>query len=156
MQDAEGMKRSNRVPGQAFLGMVLVFAMCGCGTVHRSRIVLDSWGRIPDGTVVSNFSVDEVDSFVRSFALQRGYDVKFADSSHAWAEEAEGDDASLLWMAEKPGDPVILFISTDKELVVTLIGTAGLTRSPLIKEYTNVIYRMLADKFGEENVHLVY
>ena len=151
------MKRSHRLLGKAALGIVLVLAMAGCSTVHRSRIVLDPWGRMPDGSAVSNFSVDEVNSFVQAFALQKGYEVKFADESYAWAQdEAGGDDASLLWIAEKKGEPVILFISADKELMVAVIEAMGLSRSPLFREYTNVIYRMLADKFGEEYVHLMY
>lgn len=146
----------SRFLGQALLSVVLVLVMAGCSTVHKSRIVLDSWGRASDGMIVSNFPVGEVDSFVRSFALQKGYEVKFTDSSYAWIQEEIGDDGtSLLWIAEKQGDPVILFISTGEELVVALIETARLFRSPLLKEYTNVIYRMLGDKFGEEYVHMV-
>ena len=157
MQDAEGMKRPCRVAVQAFWIVVLVFSVSGCSTFHKSRIVLDSWGRMPDGTVVLNFSVDEVDSFVRSFALQKGYEIKFADASYDRAqEETAGGDASLIWIAERPGEPAILFISRSRELNVALTEMAGLSRSPLLKEYTNVVYKMLADKFGEENVHLCY
>jgi len=151
------MKSIQRFLGQTVFSVVLALTMAGCSAVHTSRIVLDSWGRMPDGTVVANFSVDEVDSFVRSFARQKGYEVKFADESYAWTrDEAGDDDASLLWIAEKKDEPVILFISTDKELIVTVVETLGVLRSPLFREYTNVIYRMLADKFGEENVHLIY
>lgn len=151
------MKRLHWFLGRAVLIVILALTTAGCSAVHTSRIVLDSWGRMPDGTAVWNFTVDEVDSFVRSFALQKGYEVKFADGSYVWAgEETAGNDSSLLWIAEKKDEPVILFISTEDELIVTVIETLGLFRSPLFREYTNVIYRMLADKFGEEYVHLIY
>jgi hypothetical protein len=151
------MKKTYRFLVRIGLPVFLIILVFGCSTVHKSRIYLNTWGKAPDGMVVANFSVDEVDSFVRTFAIQKGYEIKFADSSNALTQEETGDDeSSLLWIAEKPGEPAILFISTGKELIVTLIQTSGLSRSAYLKEYTNVIYRMLEDKFGEENVRMVF
>lgn len=155
MQRANVMGRSSRIFSQAFFPVILILFVAGCSLVNRSRIVLDFMGTREDGTAVANFTVDEVDSFVRSFALQKGYEIKFADASDVWAQEETGDgESSLLWIAEKPDGPIMLFISSDKALTVTLIQASGPSWSPVMKEYTNVIYRMLADKFGEENVHM--
>ncbi len=120
---------------------------------RRSRIYLDSSYTTSDGMVISNFSTDEVDAYIRSFVLQKGYEISFADSSQSWIQQELPDDSSLIWLAEKPDEPAILFLAAERRLIVSFVRKGPLPSSRL-KDYVNVLYRILAAKFGDQNVHM--
>ncbi len=133
----------------------LLAVLAGCDTVHKSRIQLDSTS-VMRGMTVSNFSMEEVDSFLRYFIEQKGYEIKFSEGEDAMvASELMDEGSSLIWIAEKQGSPAILFISTDTSLIVSFVQTAGPLGGSEFREYVNVLHALLAHKFGKENMHLV-
>jgi hypothetical protein len=140
--------------------LLLVPAWAGCTTTGPQRIYLDRYSNAYPGVTVANFSMGEVESFVRYFATEKGYEIKFADSTEDKTQgEVAGDDSSLLWMAEKQGSPTILFISSNLRLIVSFVKPAGSEGSPFskdeTKDYARLLYTILKGKFGEANVHLV-
>jgi len=149
----EGMSRLKRFVPWAFFSLIL--AMSGCGTTGPQRIHLDRFSKAYPGMTVANFSMEDVDSFVRYYVTERGYEIKFAESSDSRVQqELAGDDSSLLWIAEKPGSPAIIFISSNDRLTVSLMQVPDTLFSRELRETTNVLYAILKDKFGEANVHL--
>jgi hypothetical protein len=135
--------------------LLFVMAAAGCSATGTQRILLDRYSAAAPGVSVANFSVDEVDSFVRYFASQRGYEIRFADSEDARVQrELPGEDASLLWLAEKPGSPAILFISSNDRLTVSFVQTPGTPLRGESREYSNVLYAILREKFGQECVRM--
>lgn len=149
----EGMARQKVLVPWIFLYLTLF--MSGCGTTGPQRIHLDRYSHAYRGMNVANFSMEDVDSFIRYYATQRGYEIKFADSSDSRVQqELAGNDSSLLWIAEKPGSPAIVFVSSDDLLTVSFLQVPGSVFSSETREFTNVLYAILKDKFGEENVHL--
>ncbi len=144
-------------PVQAMvLCVIAVLVLSGCETVHKAKIQMDLTSQMPGGLVVTNFSMEEVDTFVRYFIEQKGYEIKFADSSDkVIQEELADEDSSLLWLAQKPGEPTILYITTSKSLIVTFVKVSGLLPPSDLSDYSNILYRILKEKFGEENVHLI-
>lgn len=134
----------------------VVLALAGCATVPGPhRVSLDRYSNAYPGMNVENFSQAEVEGFVRYFATQRGYEIKFADGEDARVQkELTGDDPSLLWIAEKPGSPAILLISSNTRLTVSFVQPQGSSYSQAVRDNTGVLYAILKDKFGEGAVHL--
>jgi hypothetical protein len=140
----------------AWMFLVIALALAGCATAPGPhRISLDRFSNKYPGLNVENFSQDEVEGYVRFFATQRGYEIKFADDEDASVQrELIGDDPSLLWVAEKPGSPAILLISSVPRLTVSFVQPQGDPYAKAIRENTAVLYAILKDRFGEGTVHL--
>ncbi len=137
----------------SFFILVLI-CTAGCSMTRRSWIILDASHTTPGGMVILNFSNDEVDEYIRAFVLQKGYEIAFAEGSKDWADEELPDDcSSLIWLAEKPGKPTILFSSGEGKLIVSFLQK-GLFPSAELKDSVNVLYRVLAAKFGGQNVRM--
>lgn len=133
--------------------ILILLSFQACSTTQRARIYLDTSNTTSGGMVISNFSTDEVDAYIQSFILQKGYEIAFADSSQSWIQQELGEGSSLIWLAEKPGEPAILFLSAEKILIVSFVQN-GLLPSTRLKDYVNILYRILAAKFGDQNVHM--
>lgn len=132
--------------------LLLPLFQAGCSTVFRSRVILDAYST-RDGMRVRNFSNDEADSFVRFFVLERGYEIRFAGSSDALVQgELTDDDSSLLWMAEKPDEPTVLFFSSETALTVSFVDSSFGYPPRRITHRAEVLSRILGAKYGRENV----
>lgn len=135
-------------------GAVLLLALAACAVAGPSRVHLDRYSAAYPGMSVANFSQEEAEAFVRYFATERAYEIKFADSDDPRVRsELDGRDASLLWIAEKPGSPAILLISSDSRLTVTFLPVPGIFRQAGAVEGAAVLYHILSGKFGAECVH---
>jgi hypothetical protein len=148
------MGRLGRFITLACLTLALMQAGCAAGP---HRLYLDRYSSRYPGMSVMNFSLEDVESFIRYFATERGYEIKFADSSDPRVQtELAGEDDSLIWIAEKPGSPAIIFISTSSCLTVTFLQPPSKSMFPSREagESANVLYAILKDKFGQDVVHL--
>jgi hypothetical protein len=148
------MRRMKRIAAWIFLVLALVLTGCATATGPH-RIALDRFSNRYPGMTVENFSQEEVEGYVRYFATQRGYEIKFADSDdRSVQQELTGDDPSLLWIAEKSGAPAILLISSSPRLTVSFVQPQGAPYAKAVRDNTEVLYAILKDKFGEGTVHL--
>ena len=142
-------------PSRLIPWAVLLLALAGCAPAGPSRICLDRYSTAYPGLTVANFSQEEAEAFVRYFATEKGYEIKFADSDDARVRsELDRSDSSLIWIAEKPGSPAILLVSADEGLTVTFLPVPGLPRQAVTGEGATVLYNILKGKFGPESVHL--
>jgi hypothetical protein len=134
--------------------ILLALLLAGCGAAGPHRIYLDRYSTAYRGMSVTNFSQEDVEALVRYFATQRGYQIKFANGADVLVQQELADDSSLLWVAEKPGSPAILFMSSNSRLTVSFVGIRTALFQGDDNEYPNVLFAILRDKFGGENVHL--
>lgn len=142
-------------PSRLLPWAVLLLALAGCAAAGPSRISLDRYSTAYPGLTVANFSQEEAEAFVRYFATEKGYEIKFADSDDARVRsELDRGDSSLLWIAEKPGSPAILLVSADDRLTVTFLPDPGIPRRAVTGEDAAVLYNILKGRFGAESVHL--
>jgi hypothetical protein len=129
--------------------LLLVFALnvIGCDAVYRSQLNVHTSHSI---------ATADAESLVKKFSFRHGYSIIKNDKIDPWVkQEISDENPQIIWIAQKKYEPTILFTSMADTTIVRLVKLSGAFRPAIQRKYTEELYVLLKNKFGEANVSLL-
>ncbi len=158
LEERRGTKRlsiRSLMPTLAAMALFLTSTI-GCDTVYRSRIDVTCCA-MPDSEVAVVVTKDSPESrAVRCLLLDRGYAIRDQVANNPFVnQEMHGEVFSILWAADKPYNPTVIFGQSGRRLTVRLFRLSGPTRPSSIRELTKDLHAVLVTLCSAEGVHVI-
>lgn len=133
-----------------FFMVLMLLPLIGCDVLYRSRIDISTCQNLSSSTAFAHSGV------ARSLLNEKGYTIRDQVTNDPFViQELHGESFDVVWRADKPYQPTVIFARSNEHASVRLSELSGPLRPLPLSALENELYSVLASTCGQNNIQLI-